>query len=338
MIKFKKSQIFIFVIFLISWFIFGWNTWNADYNTYLKIYNNLNNIVVFKSVEIGFAYFMSFCRFFGFSYNTFLKIYSFIGLFIIYNSTKYFIKNYSMVIILYLIYPFFIDVIQIRNFMSFAIILFGIRFLLNDSLKSKTKYIMTILVASSFHLTSLYYLILLLTSIKSIRNLIYITLSIFLIITVSPKILYYLIQHFYFLEKYKAYFVTETRPFMFFLFFIYFLIFLLIAFICNNILVNSSIQDNERYKKFGIIVLKIDILLFTSLPLIFLNVNFYRLQRNILILNYILFSIIYSKYIFKGSLNIFLIKWTLISIVILSNFMKINLFLDVLRNSFHFIH
>jgi hypothetical protein len=73
----------------------------------------------------------------------------------------------SLALLAYISFPFFWDVTQIRNFYAMAIVLYSMKYLLIEQRASTVKYIISILCASLFHITSLFYLLFLLTRLRN---------------------------------------------------------------------------------------------------------------------------------------------------------------------------
>lgn len=67
----------------------------------------------------------------------------------------------------YICFPFFWDVTQVRNFYAMSIVLFGMRYLLDEQRASTIKYSVAIFCASLFHLTTAFYLLFLLAKVRN---------------------------------------------------------------------------------------------------------------------------------------------------------------------------
>ena len=156
-LKNKKVRLIWFIVLLfIIWTFFAFNTENADYASYANWYRITSISGLQNRFEIGFSFSMLLATKMGFTFTQFLMLYSAIGLCLVGN---FIIKNCDfpcVALLLYFIYPFFYDVVQIRNFMAMAIVLFGTRFLKKFDMKNVILFISIVLLAMSFHITAVF--------------------------------------------------------------------------------------------------------------------------------------------------------------------------------------
>ena len=156
-ISFPKSR-FICILFTIyMWVLWGWNTYNGDYEAYEQMYI-LTERNVFFPIEPGYRLLMEISNELGLDYRQFLIFISFVSLALI-----------SLVIILLSSYPAFniliyfwfffpLDYVLIRNTLAFFIVALGIVLILRD-IKYKYLYFITlVLISTSIHLTCIFYL------------------------------------------------------------------------------------------------------------------------------------------------------------------------------------
>lgn len=182
----KKMSIVTLLQVILFTVLFAGNTYNADSIAYSQNYNNILNGNFDKSFEFGFQFLNFISSKIGFSYNEFLLIISSLGLILILSTIRLYTKNISYTFSLYLLYPFIWDTIQIRNFLAMSIIIFGSRYILTTN-KKYFKYILCVCLASSMHITSMFYIVGIFVGIKSLKkSWIYITyLSIFFSLLLS---------------------------------------------------------------------------------------------------------------------------------------------------------
>src|SRR5690606_36363448 len=170
--NFKLAKlIFIFILSL----IFGLTINHPDYISYVIIYDNIIDPAYLDSTstEIGYKYLMLFFKTMGFDYHFVMILISFLGLSIISSSIdRYFSnkKNY-WILIIYLIYPFFFDLVQIRNFIGFVLIVYSFRFLIFNKPNNSLKFILTILIGTLFHNIMWLYLPLIFVKYKKMSSL-----------------------------------------------------------------------------------------------------------------------------------------------------------------------
>lgn len=163
---------FYILIVIFIWMIFAFNTDNADYIIYKNWYDITSVSGLTHRFEIGYSLLMVLGTKLGLSYQEFLMFFSAIGLFLIAYSIYDYCDSPCVAIILYFVYPFFFDVVQIRNFMAEAIIFFSIRFLKNYSIKNILAYISLCLLSMSFHTASIFYLLFILAYLKDYQKIV----------------------------------------------------------------------------------------------------------------------------------------------------------------------
>ena len=103
----------------------GFNLKNPDYEYYENLFSRATQGVSFHAVETGFWYIVKFAAKIGVSYSLFLKIYTLIALLLISSSIIKYTEKPSLVLVLYMCYPFLLDVAQIRHFMAISIFTFS---------------------------------------------------------------------------------------------------------------------------------------------------------------------------------------------------------------------
>lgn len=165
---FQKSKSVTAIQLVICAIIFSFNTENPDYTGYLGTYNSVNIGGIYKQYfeAYGFLY-KQICIFtnkIGLNFNQF-RILIFIICMILILSTIYkFTNKCNFVLSVYMIFPFIMDCIQIRNFIAEAIIIYSMRYLLlinahQSKKRNIIKYVACVITASSFHSVSILYLL-----------------------------------------------------------------------------------------------------------------------------------------------------------------------------------
>ncbi|WP_313893775.1 EpsG family protein [Psychrobacillus sp.] len=321
--KFSLSFIFLFII---MWLLFGGNTWNADYANYSRLYNDISEFSS-RNTEVGFYIFSKICSLMGLSYNTFLMIYSLVGMLLIASTIKKYSNNDTLALMLIFIFPFLIDIVQIRNFMAMAILIYSIPYLVSGKLKDLLKYIFFIFLAFCFHKTALFYLILLLTKIKSIRKIIFFSFSFLIVALIGKSAIVSVFSQILNLERYGVYLSNSESPVVTFILFLYiFTNILLIGYVARKMNTNKYKEFSDSYGlrkydqgKFANLILKINILGTISLVFISMDINFLRLFRNLIPLNLIVFTMMKPRNRFTTNLNEFVHSILFFSLIIISN-------------------
>lgn len=164
----KQSRVVTWLFAFFMWAILALNIGSADYAIYEIMYLNCF-APDFSLHEPGY---MLLCKLFfvlGFSFRQFRMVISvFISLMTV-KSMSYYTKNINFALALYILFPFCSAASGIRGAFAGAIVLFAIHFLFQNGKRSVIKYIITILIATLFHYTSVFYLIFLIAKIKKIN-------------------------------------------------------------------------------------------------------------------------------------------------------------------------
>lgn len=308
----RNSNIVYYMLMLLLILLMFGNTYNADMNLYIINYENILESSYKGEFEIGYQLLAKISANLGLSYRQFLLIISILGLGLISSTIKLFTHRISYVLGLYFIYPFIWDVVQIRNFLAMSIIIYGMRYLISEN-KNYYKYIVCVLIASTVHMSSLFYLFLVLVKINNIRKL-----SIGLIFTVIISI-FFMPQILNILSnivpqiKMQAYTQTETSILTKSLGIGYYIYLVILVKISVDIInkIDSKGSKSLRYTKkytYGKFFIKkktkdidpesiLKICIISSLALYFFinNLNFIRIYRNLYIIYYILFSVTLFK-------------------------------------------
>lgn len=308
----KNSKAIFFLFFLFMWIMFAWSFGNADYFAYLSSYNNLsffNNLAeATKGLEILFTFFNSL----GLTYQGFLVIISLICLTIISSSVCKYSSYGGFIFLLYFIYPYLLDIVQIKNFIVTALIVFGVRYLISEKRGSSIRFILIICLATLIHYMAIIFLLLLLVKYFSSKKIILITMVLSLLIIITYKTnLFFIIASkvapisWITTRLYQGVgdgFVSQILRVVTILFiFGGFIILKKKVIRCinkneQNTMVNKNCLVNNSAKfKFIDIVSKINILVLITIPLLMFSNEFYRIQQDILILNYTVFSLGFNK-------------------------------------------
>lgn len=155
----KKNRYWVEIIFfLVMWVIAVFNYSNADYESYRLIYDFYipNGTGLSVMLDIGYYALCVVGRHVGLSFQTFRGIYITLALLLFVKGFSYFAKNKKNIYLLYLFYPFLMEVVQYRFFMAVAIILYALPYLKEEHYK---KYIIFVVLAASQHSSALIYLL-----------------------------------------------------------------------------------------------------------------------------------------------------------------------------------
>jgi len=313
----KKSKLYSVIIFAFLLTLFGLNNhhlgysnyFNMDFSNYYTAYLSSDGALSSRNMETGFRYIMYLSNSLGLSMNSFRLVIGFFGFTLIINTIKRYSNYPNYVLSLYLIYPFINDVIQIRSFLAASIVIFSIRYLIENKKWNLFKYVLSIFIASSIHVSSLFYLVLILVRFLKSKNIFVI------VFTALPTLVILAYTSFYpFLaskitnnEKVFLYLSRRTTWGLLLVFGILFMLYL-VHYILNkeckrslwnkdNSIINKVAKVKLDKIEFYDSMLKINTILLLIAPLLVYDFNFIRLYRNILPLNYIIYidAIILNK-------------------------------------------
>ena len=294
---FKKNKKITFILAIILILLFGWAGENADYLIYLTRYEGYDSDKTEEITEPLFTFIMKIFNDMGCSFEVYKIILAIFVITSIILITSKFTDNINYVLLLYFIYPFCMDVVQLRTTLALVFLYFG--FLNYFFQKSKVKKIILFciftFIAGMIHYSMLFYFILLIPMLIEDNKIKEGTLWIILLIeiafvvaignlgqlsgngTLVNKINFVLTGA----QKYNIHIVYLTTIRMI-------ISFTLFYFIANYIYKNTK---NESENKI-IIKSTIDFnkYIMFVVPLLGYTVDLYRLQTVLLLLDYITFS------------------------------------------------
>lgn len=318
----RKSNTIYVIMLLWMWILFAFNYNNADYIMYQQFYNG-DPLATMKNTEILFKISCEIAANIGLEYKTFIMIYSILPIIIIGKSIKKYTNNTNFVLGCYFIFPFLIDVVQIRHFMAMAIITYAFQFLLTDNKKDIIKYILLNVVAIGFHSSAIVYLLFILA--KKVNNrrikIGVIICVVILSIVIQTNLLPNILEKFLPTNKVEIYFISDRWRPEIKISIRYMIIQTTITvfmFIIYNYWKKHSLnmdKDEEWNKRNNIItyVYKINIILMIILPLYLYSTQLVRIIRGILLLNYIAVGNVLEKKCVKDNIIIEIITLLMIT-------------------------
>lgn len=174
-IFFSKSKLLAKVIFIHMWVLWGWNSWNGDYEAYSYMYHEnstFNGSLL--DYEAGYKLINYIFSSIGFDFQTFQIIIAFTVLYVIYKISSNLVKHIALFSAAYMLI-FFMEYVFIRNYIAHAIILYGIYLLFNaEDPRRRFKSFLMFAIATSIHVSSIVAFIFLLADKKGkVINLFY---------------------------------------------------------------------------------------------------------------------------------------------------------------------
>lgn len=299
-IRKKKSNALYGIAMAVIFVLMTFNFDGPDIGVYRTAYeevgeaSGLQNALNATYMERGYAFLMFSANKIGLDFYAFRIFISIICLALFASTIKFYKVNPNFIIGLYMVYIFFFDTIQLRNCIIEFIILYATRYLYKRSdVVSIFKYIICIAVAGTIHTLSWLFLSLLFLSffknLRDYKSLFIISASMFvacvLLQPVFPKIVDMLVK---LLRRGSGYFSSTIR-------FGYWAVMALNMIALIPLYLYRKKVTNEEAKNKIDFIMKIEIVTGLFIPLAFINNNFNRIFRNILILDTIGLTVLYEN-------------------------------------------
>ncbi|MEG0239042.1 MAG: EpsG family protein [Anaerorhabdus sp.] len=277
-----------------------------DIDVYIRHYRVLNKNVF----EIGYYLISSFASNLHLSFEWFRGIVICSSIILMYKGINKLGFNKNICFSIYAVYPFTLDVIQVRNFLALGIIIYALHFLSERTIVGRMKFCLAIAIASSIHSLSVIYYVLLLADYDILEKkwkqrtlgIIFILSVLFSFLLRSSGEIQQLVFNIFALineSKVSAY-VNWNIQWGFILYWFLELIFIFIAYKIFKYQTAKKIGSNYERLFWNNIVLA------CLFPLLTININFFRIFRNISIMNYALLDVIVIKKKNLGLLILFI--------------------------------
>ncbi len=327
----EQNRIVIILSYIVLIILMSGNTEGPDVETY-RYYYRQASAHIFLSGDFGYYLVECLCgKYFHMSFYLFRLILSVICILLIDSAFRYLDGNRHFGMVLYMGYPFFMDAIQIRNFVAISIVLYSLRYLVSTDKMDTLKYIVLVLVACSFHAVSMLFLLFLIYQLKNkkIVNklLFFIGCVLFFVTYRYGNFVYSFFIHILFTERGLGYITTRTGISWAGVSLLY--ITNLIILMCLNTVSKKKSDDD------GMIVIdylwKSNCCLMIFLPLCLININYYRIFRNIYTLNIIPYILIIQtlsrkslyRYFFVASALMLMFAWYIYDCMLLNDFERV---------------
>ncbi|MFA6796611.1 MAG: EpsG family protein [Bacilli bacterium] len=289
----KRRSTWAFVlIFSWCWLLFAFSQNNADSSIYLVRYYNYD--LLLEQNEPLWNMLMYLFNFLNLSYTFFLIFVSSVYMFSIYFLLRVFSTKRKAIpiLILFIIFPFCIEIVQVRNSLGFAFVNIGLYYLLrSDDKLDMLRFLAFVLIGTWIHSAMVIYLsfILLKWSKFNVKKPATWIVS-FLLIGVLSFLLYkgplYTFLKGLDIEKINIVLsLSETRTTQqkisqVMRVGVYFVMII-------TLLIYAYHQAEEKNKKFILDLIGLNLIVLIIVPIMAFSIDFYRLQRNLTLLNLI---------------------------------------------------
>lgn len=274
-LKIKIKNIPTNIMFLIMWLIDAFyvqnsNSYFSDYMEYYNVYNGCKQ----NYFELGYYYCGLLAKMVGLNFFGFRLIIISITLILMRNSILKYAKEPELVTLLYMMHPFLLQCIQIRNALSIAIIIYSLRYLVEKNLQI-VKFIFCVIIATLFHSSAILYLIILLCIYLKPKYIVPISVAILLIFegmfgTYKNQIVQLLTQITH-NDKIAYYLNTDVNGILTNSMILYFIIYFMCLFVflwCYN---------EKKEKNIDYILISSSIYIFSYIPIMLVHYDYFRI-------------------------------------------------------------
>lgn len=152
----KRSKYVAVLFFIFMWTLWGWNTWNGDYDAYLSLFEQSSENL--GEYERGYTLLNSLFLNMGFDFQGFMICFSFLVLSpILYIAIKS--TNYPALFSVLYFFIFIQEFVFMRNYLSNSLFFIALWLAFIQKKQYKYYYLGIILFSSLFHSTSIMFLI-----------------------------------------------------------------------------------------------------------------------------------------------------------------------------------
>lgn len=184
-ILFQKSKLVTCLTFVFIWTL-SWTSNQPDYANYQIMFLDET------SSDIGYAWISRISKNIGLDYYSFRLLFLAVGWIIYAWFIIRFSKRCALVSAIYLWTMSLFDMVQNRNFVAFSICLIGISMLFeNQSLRKQIHFFVSILIASSIHITCAFFLIFLVLNKNTLSKLSKFQICLFSVICAAILIIFF---------------------------------------------------------------------------------------------------------------------------------------------------
>lgn len=289
--KKKMGTIPVDILLFFMWLVdaFYVQTSTSHYSDYIEYYNVYNGIKD-NYFEWGYYYVGVFAKSIGLSFFSFRMIFVTITLLLMRNSILRYAKEPIWVTFIYMIHPFLLQCIQIRNAFSIALIIFSLRYLDEDN-KNVIKFAICIVIAFMFHSSAILYVILLSIIYIKPKKIIKMSLSLLLfleIVLYMFKSQIVIIMSSLLNISKIAYYLTEgDNRIMTKSMFVYLILYFIF------LIVYKKFYNTDNFD--GVLLLA-SILVLTYIPLMLVNYDYYRIYEYFFpVMTIALFNVLHGK-------------------------------------------
>lgn len=307
------------ILFFFMWILFAFNSFNIDRPAYDFFYQEIkagNTLSHTNQLEKLFSLLLEGFVALGIDFQLLLVLISFLGLAALFFVSRQFSRDHFWVMLLYAFFPYFLDIVQIRNFIALAIIFISTWFLFNDKKYGLLYYLVGNLLAFFFHRSAIFFLLIPIVYFLSLKMTAILS-GIGLVLGVLGVKL--LLPMFAAMEtpfdRYDVYFTDSIRWEAQILFVGYLAFNIFIMYGIHYLIEHGDYNLSPRDLQVQRFTFKIAIALSMIYPLLILTVDFYRIYRNFFIFFYMVYCLLLFRIKPKTKKERY-IKWVLVAAIV----------------------
>lgn len=307
-------------------FLFGGVYDIADEVTYKFYYNNVLNDTLLNKYSFFSApgwYMLNYiAKIFNLSFQQFRFFICVLCLSFLSKSITKYSANWNITLLLFLIFPFIIDAVQIRNFLAYSIFVYSLRFL-NENNRFNVVFLLMTLLTSSIHQTFILFIPFIFFYKLRFKQIYFVTIF-------SILVFIYLIKSNILLNLAKVHLnevlFFKISPYLnksglgFFVLWFVQLVFIYISYKTKKIVYFKNFRNDKKFKDYTFFlntVVKLNFYaLILTIPLVILDGTFFRIFRNLFICNFIVIT--YLFFVFSKNKYFYLFITTSFTLLILN--------------------
>lgn len=281
----KDDKKFFTFFLLIPLSLMLFNITNPDKQNYLNAYNLVASGNFHDETEIGMQVLMFLFSKLHLNYDQFVFVFYIVSILLYIRFMYKWCNRPTVILLLFIVYPMFLDIVQIRTLMATGIALNALEFLKKKTYINAIKYSLLIFLAGTVHYSAFFYLFFLLSYLSVKIVIIIASIAVTIVIVLQSTVIDYILQAFPFLvtqlNRYIYMTISDASIFVLIVSYIIniFLDYLYLNYIKTQKISEEKIEESK-------IIFKVNVLSICLIPFTFFALEFMRLYRMVMILNY----------------------------------------------------
>ena len=338
----RRSKPVFFLILIGMWFLMIDCGETLDSQNYINEFNNITFANATK--EPLYVLIVYFFKNIGLNYNTYHALSSSIIIMFIGWATYKMAHNYNLVLCLFLVYPFALYVVQIRNCIAFSLCMIAFTFLMRnddkiinkgliDRKKNEILYVILILCASFIHSAYLFFLVFLIAKKIEMKKVIVFTAVALIVesIILNKTILLNIAGLFNVRSRLEYYFYFQNLNGQSDISLRIIITFIMYLCLFGYFILNKKHKNNTneyiglRVYNQNMLTLKINIMCMLIIPIVPLIREIFRIQEALMLLNYITITnnMDLQKTWVRDTINNWLVIALLLFVIMTDNYLYI---------------